>query len=173
GAAEGGRAGHVRADVVASDDRPGGTEHDDATRVTGDEVARSGGRAADRVPARSVDSDAIEVTERTGTRSVRPDVVPGDSIRGRAVDQDARRASGDHIAGARRRTADGVPARAGLDAYIVKHVRNCGAARGVRPDVVARDGVACRPGAVDGDACASILLLLPLPEIRLRAPAVD
>src|SRR5581483_11643013 len=114
--AERGRAGGVRADVVAADEvrlRAGAGDADAAARVAGDDVASSRGRAADGVAGRAgEDLDAVAAVEdRRRARLVDSDVVALDEVAARAgvLEADARaRVPGDHVARGRRGAPDRV-----------------------------------------------------------------
>src|SRR5207237_6763835 len=118
--AEGERAGHVRADVVALHDAVAGRVH--AQFIAGDDVARGRGRAADWILSIHEDAGLYAVTEGLRAGRVRADQIAlylvAGRVRTRIEVADAHAAAivaGDEVARAGRRAADEIIVRAFFD----------------------------------------------------------
>src|SRR5581483_1326831 len=104
--------GRVHADVVAGD-RDGVRPVQEANpgAVAGDQVARSGDRAADRDRVGVAEADALAVAELRVACRVGADPVSGDDRRVRPVQFDALAVAGEKVARTGRRAPDGASGR--------------------------------------------------------------
>ena len=156
------RAGGVRADVVALDDRSGCVGADlDARSVTRDDVPREAGAADSRIDgAHDVHADAA-IGKRCRAGRVRPDEIALDDVADRRVadNRDGMlRVAGNDVGRAGHRAANRVVRRAGVHEHtalnsLIRQRRRTG---GGRPDVVALDEVLTGRGVLNQDAGALV-----------------